>query len=103
MASKRGEYEAERAMVRERRVSLLTDYMARLRYQVGLLPTSKRPKDRRTEESPAYYELTNGIKMCVDQLRLEYRALEPAGLADEPEQTPRTEEHNPLKGLKIVG
>jgi hypothetical protein len=105
MATKtsREEYDAERAKVREQRVSLLKAYMGRLAYQVNLLPTQANPADERTETSPTYGDLTAGIRMCVDQLRLEYRALEPAGLADTPEESPKVEEHNPLKGLRIVG
>ena len=99
----REEYEAERAKVREQRVLLLKAYMGRLAYQVNLLPTKEHKSDDRTETSPAYHELTAGIKMCVDQLRLEYRALEPAGLADVPDEAPTVEAHNPLAGLRLVG
>lgn len=97
----KAEYEAERARIRGRRVGVLKRYLRSLRYQVGLLPAKEGDIDGRTETSPTYTELTSGIKMCVDQLRLEYRALEPAGLADTSGETPQVEEHNPLKGLRI--
>lgn len=89
------EFELERAKIRKVRLGLLRAYTKKLQDAMQRL----KPREA------TWSEVTGGLRMVIDQMRLEYRAAELAEIteADAPEAKPEPVEApaNPLAGLRL--
>jgi hypothetical protein len=95
-------YEAERTKVRARRLLLLNRYRRKLLAAIEQ-KRPEAPKAKPKPGEPTWAELTAGIKMVVDQLRLEYRALS-AGEEQQPatDEAPAAAPPNPLAAIRLL-
>lgn len=88
------EYEAELAAEREKRIALL-------RAARGVMATALNVAQKRVRRKGApLNHIVMGVRMVCDQLRLEFRAAEPAA-TDEPNAAPPKPAEDPLTTIRL--